>query len=151
MTTGATLTANNLKILADGVILKSEAHLAASLKARWSSEQLGLVRYFLRTVEARARAKLPELRRMLLGYASGMVAVDEPLAYFNDIEPYAEVGGLEAELAGERLPFAETGVKGASAPAPRSAESVALDPLELGQSTFTARTRRKAEFGSPSK
>jgi exodeoxyribonuclease V gamma subunit len=40
------------------------------------------------------------LRRMLLGYASGMVAVDEPLAYFNDIEPYAEVGGLEAELAG---------------------------------------------------
>ena len=40
------------------------------------------------------------LRRMLLGYASGMVAVDEPLGDFNDIEPYAEVGGLEAELAG---------------------------------------------------
>ncbi len=40
------------------------------------------------------------LRRMLLGYASGMVAVDYPLGDFNDIEPYAEVGGLEAELAG---------------------------------------------------
>lgn len=40
------------------------------------------------------------LRRMLLGYASGMVAVDDPLGNFNDIEPYAEVGGLEAELAG---------------------------------------------------
>ena len=40
------------------------------------------------------------LRRMLLGYASGMVAVDEPLGNFDDIEPYAEVGGLEAELAG---------------------------------------------------
>jgi exodeoxyribonuclease V gamma subunit len=40
------------------------------------------------------------LRRMLLGYASGSVAVDEPLAGLNDIEPYAEVGGLEAELAG---------------------------------------------------
>lgn len=46
------------------------------------------------------------LRRMLLGYASGVVGVDDPLADINvnvnvsDIEPYAEVGGLEAELAG---------------------------------------------------
>lgn len=40
------------------------------------------------------------LRRMLLGYASGAVSIDDPLANFNDIEPYAEVGGLEAELAG---------------------------------------------------
>lgn len=40
------------------------------------------------------------LRRMLLGFASGMVAVDEPLGHFNEIEPFAEVGGLEAELAG---------------------------------------------------
>ena len=35
-TTGATLTANNLKILKDGVILKSQASLAASLTADWS-------------------------------------------------------------------------------------------------------------------
>jgi ATP phosphoribosyltransferase len=56
-TTGATLAANNLKILADGVILKSEAQLAASLKAPWSAEQINVVRGFLRTVEARARAK----------------------------------------------------------------------------------------------
>ncbi|MDO8777992.1 MAG: exodeoxyribonuclease V subunit gamma [Burkholderiaceae bacterium] len=40
------------------------------------------------------------LRRMLLGYASGAVGIDAPLADFSDIEPYAEVGGLEAELAG---------------------------------------------------
>lgn len=40
------------------------------------------------------------LRRMLLGYASGAVGVDDPLVGFSDIEPYAEVGGLEAELAG---------------------------------------------------
>ena len=56
-TTGATLAANNLKILADGVILKSEAQLAASLKASWSAAQVEVVRGFLRTVEARARAK----------------------------------------------------------------------------------------------
>ena len=40
------------------------------------------------------------LRRMLLGYASGAVAADEPTAALHGIEPYAEVGGLEAELAG---------------------------------------------------
>lgn len=56
-TTGATLAANNLKILADGVILKSEAQLAASLKASWTADQVDVVRGFLRTVEARARAK----------------------------------------------------------------------------------------------
>jgi ATP phosphoribosyltransferase len=35
-TTGATLAANHLKILEDGVILRSQAHLAASLGAGWS-------------------------------------------------------------------------------------------------------------------
>jgi exodeoxyribonuclease V gamma subunit len=40
------------------------------------------------------------LRRMLLGYASGVVAVNDPLENFHTIEPYAEVGGLEAQLAG---------------------------------------------------
>jgi len=56
-TTGATLAANNLKILADGVILKSQAQLAASLSAKWSTEQLAAVRRLLGVVEARARAK----------------------------------------------------------------------------------------------
>ena len=35
-TTGATLSANALKILDDGVILKSEANLVASLAASWT-------------------------------------------------------------------------------------------------------------------
>ncbi|HUO21250.1 MAG TPA: ATP phosphoribosyltransferase [Caulobacteraceae bacterium] len=56
-TTGATLAANNLKILSDGVILRSEAQLAAGLKAGWTREQTEVVRGFLRAVEARARAK----------------------------------------------------------------------------------------------
>ncbi|MGE5864515.1 MAG: exodeoxyribonuclease V subunit gamma [Rhizobacter sp.] len=37
------------------------------------------------------------LRRMLLGYASGLVSAGVP---FEGIEPYPEVGGLEARLAG---------------------------------------------------
>jgi ATP phosphoribosyltransferase len=34
-TTGSTLTANHLKVLEDGIILRSEAHLAVSLGADW--------------------------------------------------------------------------------------------------------------------
>jgi ATP phosphoribosyltransferase len=37
--TGATLRANGLKILADGVILKSEAHLVASNAGKWDARQ----------------------------------------------------------------------------------------------------------------
>lgn len=39
-TTGATLAANELKILDDGIILKSQAQLAAALKARWSKDTI---------------------------------------------------------------------------------------------------------------
>jgi ATP phosphoribosyltransferase len=56
-TTGATLAANGLRPLADGLILKSQAQLAASLKAPWTKAGLDLARRLLRIVEARARAR----------------------------------------------------------------------------------------------
>jgi|WetSurMetagenome_2_1015567.scaffolds.fasta_scaffold138146_1 ATP phosphoribosyltransferase len=56
-TTGATLQANGLRPLADGLILKSQAQLAASLKAPWTPETLDLARRFVRVIEARARAR----------------------------------------------------------------------------------------------
>ena len=49
-TTGSTLAANGLKVLADGVILKSQAQLAASLKAEWSSTALAAAERLLRIV-----------------------------------------------------------------------------------------------------
>ncbi len=55
-TTGATLQANGLKVLADGVMLKSQAQLAASLRAPWDAEALGQAERLLRIVEARAAA-----------------------------------------------------------------------------------------------
>jgi ATP phosphoribosyltransferase len=55
-TTGATLAANGLKVLSDGVILKSQAHLAASLTAPWDEARLGEAERLLRIVEARANA-----------------------------------------------------------------------------------------------
>ncbi len=54
---GATLTANNLKILRDGVILKSQAQLAASLTAVWTEGQLDVLTRLMRVVEARASGR----------------------------------------------------------------------------------------------
>jgi ATP phosphoribosyltransferase len=51
-TTGATLAANGLKILADGLILKSQAQLAASRNARWDSAALDAAKPLLAAVAA---------------------------------------------------------------------------------------------------
>jgi len=56
-TTGATLAANGLKILADGLILSSQAQLAASLAADWDEARLAMARRLARILEARARAR----------------------------------------------------------------------------------------------
>jgi ATP phosphoribosyltransferase len=51
-TTGATLDANALKILDDGVILRSEANLVASLTASWSKTARETARIILSRIEA---------------------------------------------------------------------------------------------------
>jgi ATP phosphoribosyltransferase len=56
-TTGATLEANGLKVLTDGLILSSQAQLAASLTAAWTADGLEAARGLARIVEARARAR----------------------------------------------------------------------------------------------
>jgi ATP phosphoribosyltransferase len=56
-TTGATLSANGLKVLSDGLILKSQARLAASPHAAWDEEALTLSRKLLSIVEAAARGR----------------------------------------------------------------------------------------------
>lgn len=55
--TGATLRANGLKILSDGVILKSQAALTASRRADWSDDALGSLRLLLDNIEAAAEAR----------------------------------------------------------------------------------------------
>lgn len=56
-TTGSTLHANNLKILTDGVMLKSQANLVASLNADWSSTALDGARAILDRVAAEEAAR----------------------------------------------------------------------------------------------
>jgi ATP phosphoribosyltransferase len=56
-TTGTTLAANALKIVDDGVILRSQANLVAARTAAWTSEQRELARVILDRIAAQARAK----------------------------------------------------------------------------------------------
>jgi ATP phosphoribosyltransferase len=61
-TTGTTLAANSLKVLPDGVILKSQAQLAASRKAVWSARAKEAARQVLDLIWASQQAQLSALR-----------------------------------------------------------------------------------------
>lgn len=62
-TTGSTLAANALKVLDDGLILASEAHLVASLKAPWGERARSAARAMLMRVAAEEAARrLREVR-----------------------------------------------------------------------------------------
>jgi ATP phosphoribosyltransferase len=74
-TTGSTLEANALKVLDDGVMLKSQANLAASLHAEWSSETLALARSVLGRLSAEQAARTTrELRITAPASALGRLA-----------------------------------------------------------------------------
>ena len=57
-TTGATLAANGLKVLDDGIILRSEANLVASLTAKWDEESRDQARQILGRIAAEETARL---------------------------------------------------------------------------------------------
>jgi len=56
-TTGATLVANGLKIVDDGLILRSQANLVAARGADWGPAQREIARVILDRIAAQARAK----------------------------------------------------------------------------------------------
>jgi ATP phosphoribosyltransferase len=56
-TTGATLSANALKVLDDGTMLKSEANLVASLAANWNEATLKTARTILARIAAEEEAR----------------------------------------------------------------------------------------------
>ncbi len=57
-TTGATLAANALKVLDDGIILRSEANLVASIEARWDDTSKEKARQLLGRIAAEESARL---------------------------------------------------------------------------------------------
>lgn len=72
-TTGATLAANGLKILDDGVILKSQANLAASLKAKWDRSALAAAERLTARLSARDLARDAQILRVALTRAQSGV------------------------------------------------------------------------------
>ena len=66
-TTGATLAANDLKVLEDGVILKSQAQLAASLRADWNKGALAAAERLTARISARELARNSYLLRAQIG------------------------------------------------------------------------------------
>lgn len=102
-TTGATLAANGLKPLADGLILKSQARLAAAPDAPWDNPGLSLARRLLSVFEAAARGRTMarlawpqtqdgEARRALDGLAVDHLAAG-----------VAAISRTEVTLAAQRL------------------------------------------------
>jgi ATP phosphoribosyltransferase len=65
-TTGSTLAANALKVIDDGVVLRSEAHLVAARGAEWTQAHLDAARAILDRVAAESRARaVKEVRTRL--------------------------------------------------------------------------------------
>ena len=56
-TTGATLAANALKVIDDGVILRSQANLVAARAANWGTAERAIARVVLDRIAAQARAR----------------------------------------------------------------------------------------------
>ena len=56
-TTGATLAANGLKVIEDGVILRSQANLVAARAADWGTAERETARLVLDRIAAQARAR----------------------------------------------------------------------------------------------
>jgi ATP phosphoribosyltransferase len=68
-TTGATLAANGLKIVDDGVILRSQANLVAARGANWAAAERELARVILDRIAAQARARA--FREVRARFAAG--------------------------------------------------------------------------------
>jgi ATP phosphoribosyltransferase len=118
-TTGATLAANGLKVLADGLILKSQAHLAAALEAPWGEANQAACRRLLTIFEARARAKRVT---GLTWPAAQEAAAQNAVSLFTDGGDPARAHGALVERS--RL-FAATAALGAAGVGPVSVEQPA--------------------------
>jgi len=93
-TTGATLTANALKVLDDGVILRSEANLVASLNADWSEPARSAARTILTRIAAEEEARnVREIRAHIGAEQAG--AVREAA---NDFDAHLPFGNSGPEL-----------------------------------------------------
>jgi ATP phosphoribosyltransferase len=85
-TTGATLAANGLKVVDDGIMLRSQANLVAALGAEWDADARAAARALLDRIAAERRARtMREVRTRFPEADAEMVA--EAVGRFNVIAP----------------------------------------------------------------
>ncbi|MBZ6076125.1 ATP phosphoribosyltransferase [Microvirga puerhi] len=96
-TTGATLTANALKVLDDGVMLRSEANLVASAKAPWSAAAREAATTVLTRIAAEEEARTSREIRAALdpARASGLSGI---LHDYGATLPFGESKGWETVI-----------------------------------------------------
>ena len=86
-TTGATLAANGLKVVDDGIILRSQANLVAARGADWTSGARECARLVLDRIVAHARARaFREVRTRFKGLDEALLATAK--ARFGVVAPY---------------------------------------------------------------
>ncbi len=86
-TTGATLAANALKVVDDGIILKSEANLVASLTAPWSESAREAARVMFDRMAAEKRARtMREVRTRFSSCDNSLVA--EAVETYRCVAPF---------------------------------------------------------------
>ncbi|MGB7259174.1 MAG: ATP phosphoribosyltransferase [Pseudolabrys sp.] len=74
-TTGSTLAANALKIVEDGVILRSQANLVAARAANWGDAEREIAREILDRIAAQSRARaFREVRAQIASANAGVIA-----------------------------------------------------------------------------
>jgi ATP phosphoribosyltransferase len=74
-TTGATLAANALKVIEDGVILRSQANLVAARTANWGAAERAIARTVLDRIAAQTRARaFREVRTRFAGCDDALLA-----------------------------------------------------------------------------
>jgi ATP phosphoribosyltransferase len=108
-TTGATLAANGLKVLDDGIMLRSEANLIASLKAPWGARARATVRTVLSRIAAEEEARTT--REIRAGMDPGRSEVETLTARYGAVLPFGRESGCELVLhcpAGQVFQLVET-------------------------------------------
>lgn len=100
-TTGRTLAANHLKLLSDGLILRSEAQLAISLRASWGETAQSELERLLHFMEARTAAKAKRFVRVLTSPEQLAAAMAASAAYREgeSAEQFADGFGFYCEAA----------------------------------------------------
>jgi len=104
--TGATLKANDLRIPEDGLILKSQANLAAALKADWSAPARSAAKRILAQISAmQAGAKMMELKFTAPSQPAQLVDVTQ--AVMHSASPNSDASSYSCTMVIDRDRFSD--------------------------------------------